>query len=221
MLEDVSEQQLDGLGGGDALRREMLAFDKSSKRAVARLQDALCVPRVATPLLALVAQQRGHALFEGSLGHVKLLGQLFDRCQGVFVQLVDFLARNNASQPKNNALTQAGAAVSERKAYAELLPCLERLCVGLRMEPQVALHAARPLMQAAARQRRARAAAAAAAANSGKKQTAADSDDRLERWDPCGASLKAELRTALPNQARGDGVQSTWGNSTCVVFESG
>ena len=58
VLEDISDAQLGGLAGGEVLRREIFAFEKASKRAISRLQDALCTPDKAAPMLALVAQSR-------------------------------------------------------------------------------------------------------------------------------------------------------------------
>ena len=57
VLEDLSDAQIGGLAGGETLRREMLAFSKASKRAVSKLQEALCTPSTAIPILALVAQR--------------------------------------------------------------------------------------------------------------------------------------------------------------------
>ena len=55
------------------------------------------------------------------MGHVKLLGQLFDRCQLVLVQLVEFLSRANEQG------SSAGA--REKHSYLELLPDLRTLCL--------------------------------------------------------------------------------------------
>ena len=57
------------------------------------------------------------------MGHVKLLGQLFDRCQLVLVQLVEFLSRSNEQA------SSAGA--REKHSYLELLPDLQTLCLAI------------------------------------------------------------------------------------------
>ena len=62
VLEDISDAQIGGLAGGEILRREMLAFDKASKRAISRLQDAICTPDIAMPMLALIAQSHSVSL---------------------------------------------------------------------------------------------------------------------------------------------------------------
>ena len=64
-------------------------------------------------------RQRGYALYKGEMNHVKLLGQLFDRCQLVLVQLVEFLSRSS-----EEALRGTSA-----QSYLELLPNLQTLCV--------------------------------------------------------------------------------------------
>ncbi|KAJ1445110.1 transcription factor/nuclear export subunit protein 2-domain-containing protein [Pelagophyceae sp. CCMP2097] len=180
VLEDISDTQLDGIAGGDALRRELLAFDRPSKRAAARLQDALCTETFAAPALALVAQQRAHALYgAGALNHVKLLGQLADKSQLVLGQLVDF--------------------VSKHAAYGSLLPPLDALVCDLRMDVATAMHAGRPLMLAAAAARRAAASAPKAAAMDVDGAAPAAGPAHLVAWDAEGPALRASLRLALPS----------------------
>lgn len=176
VLEDLSDAQIGGLAGGETLRREMLAFSKASKRAVSKLQEALCTLSTAIPMLALVAQQRGYSLFRGKVNHVKLLGQLFDRCQMVLVQLVDFLSRSTA----HSTVTGTG----ERCPYSELLPDLCKMS-ALHLEPQIALHAARPLIAeaAAAHRRELRA----------KIPISSNSKSSLCKWEPGGKALRSSL----------------------------
>jgi THO complex subunit 2 len=187
VLEDISDAQLGGLAGGEVLRREIFAFEKASKRAISRLQDALCTPDKAAPMLALVAQQRGYALFKGEMDHVKQLGQLFDRCQRVLVQLVEFLARS--TERPTNLGTQ------EKHSYLELLPDLQTLCGAMCVEPQVAFHAARPLMAAAAAARR----------NAAKNQlditakiACGPDGAHLWRWDPDDETMNAAMLAVSP-----------------------
>lgn len=66
-------------------------------------------------------RQRGYSLFKGKVNHVKLLGQLFDRCQMVLVQLVDFLSRSTA----HSTVTGTG----KKCPYFELLPDLCKMSV--------------------------------------------------------------------------------------------
>ena len=51
---------------------------------------------------------------------MKLLGQQYDRCQLVLVQLVEFLARSK--EQTSNAMA------TKKRTYLELLPDLETLC---------------------------------------------------------------------------------------------
>ena len=57
------------------------------------------------------------------MDHVKLLGQLFDRCQLVLVQLVEFLSR---SKEQANSVS-----ANQKYSYLELLPDLQTLCIAL------------------------------------------------------------------------------------------
>ena len=57
------------------------------------------------------------------MDHVKLLGQLFDRCQLVLVQLVEFLSR---SKEQTNSVS-----TDQKHSYLELLPDLQTLCIVL------------------------------------------------------------------------------------------
>jgi len=195
VLEDISDSQIGGLAGGETLRREMLAFDKSSKRAVSKLQDALCTPEIAVPMLVLIAQQRGYALFKGDMGHIKLLGQLFDRCQLVLVQLVEFLSRSNEQA------SSVGA--NEKHSYLELLPDFQTLCLVLRIEPQIALHAARPLVAAAAARQRALVKEEKSTIKLTTKLVVMNqptANNMLDKWDSNGALMKAAMLASLPSE---------------------
>ena len=119
-VEDLSDHQLQGLAGSETLRREVLQCDRPHKRAVLGLRNALyergdgggaadggggaaaggdgaagASPAVALPLLVLIAHQRAQIVHRDETfgAHLKLIGQQFDQCQLVFVQLVQFLAR--------------------------------------------------------------------------------------------------------------------------------
>lgn len=188
VLEDLSDAQMDSLSGGETLRHEMLAFDKASKRAVLKLQSALCNSKIAIPLLALIAQQREFALFKGQMNHVKLLGQLFDRCQLVFVQLVKFLSRT-----KEQILS-----------YLALLPNLRSLCLVMHFETQSALHASRPLMALAAKHDHPLI----------FPSNVSDLDDtnvgKICAWDPHAAAMKAAVIASLPGCA--------WETMSCELY---
>mmetsp|Transcript_21301 Transcript_21301/g.63643 ORF Transcript_21301/g.63643 Transcript_21301/m.63643 type:complete len:960 (-) Transcript_21301:913-3792(-) len=179
VLEDLSDNQISSLSGGETLRHEILAFDKASKRAVLKLQCALCDSNIAVPLLALIAQQREFALFKGQMNHVKLLGQLFDRCQLVFAQLVKFLSRT----------------MEQTLSYLALLPNLRSLCVAMHFETQSALHASRPLMALAAKHRH------QLLSSSSLFDLDDISRDKICAWDPNAASMKAAVTSSLPGCA--------------------
>eukprot|EP00632_Arachnochrysis_sp_CCMP2950_P014795 CAMPEP_0185696548 /NCGR_PEP_ID=MMETSP1164-20130828/5200_1 /TAXON_ID=1104430 /ORGANISM="Chrysoreinhardia sp, Strain CCMP2950" /LENGTH=1141 /DNA_ID=CAMNT_0028363427 /DNA_START=161 /DNA_END=3587 /DNA_ORIENTATION=+ len=161
MLEDLSDTQLDALAGSDLLRRELLTFEKPSRRAVLRLRDVLCNSQVAVPLLTLVAQQCSVSTFRRAQGHVKLLSQFHDKNLLVFMQLIDFLASTLSpatfcSETHNYSVHAycRNAWSGLENLYAKLLPRWRDLCRGLGIDPPIAFHAARPLMSAALESRR-------------------------------------------------------------------
>jgi len=57
VLEDISDTQIVGLAGGENLRRDILALNKASKRAILKLQATLSTQRVTVPMLSLICQQ--------------------------------------------------------------------------------------------------------------------------------------------------------------------
>mmetsp|Transcript_11409 Transcript_11409/g.35136 ORF Transcript_11409/g.35136 Transcript_11409/m.35136 type:complete len:1030 (+) Transcript_11409:550-3639(+) len=184
VLEDISETQIGGLAGGEVLRHGVLAFEKASKKAVLRLQRALCTTETAIPLLALIAQQRGFALYRGQLNHVKLIGQLFDRCQAVLVQLVDFLSgcKEHAEIISLGNMTAS---------YLALLPNLQTL-FAMRFEPQIAFHASRPLIAEAISNKLHRV----------RQNSGVQTPQNLHAWDPDSPEMKAAVFTLLPSHER-------------------
>ena len=101
VLEDVSDTQIGGLAGGEALRRELLAFDKASRRAVLRLQDAICTHDTAIPMLALIAQSPSVSLsllLPNMLVNIsassKYLGSVVTRFSREMRTMLNFLGNN-------------------------------------------------------------------------------------------------------------------------------
>ncbi|GAB4813521.1 hypothetical protein N2152v2_000567, partial [Parachlorella kessleri] len=88
---EVSDTQLDALAGSEALRTEVVtqgehrASNKSLKQGMQRLTAALRQgPReqqLALPLLILLAQQRKLITLTTQSSHLKLIAELYDKCQ--------------------------------------------------------------------------------------------------------------------------------------------
>lgn len=137
-LANLADAQIAALTGGRHLHMEaMMAANAltGSKERIAyrrsgqRLLHALVDSKLSVPLLILVAQQRQACihLVPESEAHLKYLGNLYDSCQEVLLQYVEFLF-NHLETPD----------------YASLVPSLQDLCVRFGIEPAMAFYIARP-----------------------------------------------------------------------------
>jgi len=94
-------------------------------------QDSLVKHGLVMPLFLLIAQQRSACAYTTDTPHLKMLGELYDRCQETLDQFQAFLA---------SQLSPA--------EYAELLPTVGELCGSYQLEPEVAFFIARPALGA-------------------------------------------------------------------------
>ena len=83
------------------------------------------------PLFLLIAQQRSACAYTTDTPHLKMLGELYDRCQETLDQFQAFIG---------SQLTPA--------EHAELLPTVGELCGRYQLEPEVAFFIARPALGA-------------------------------------------------------------------------
>ncbi|KAJ1021191.1 hypothetical protein NDA16_003977 [Ustilago loliicola] len=137
-LANLADAQIAALTGGRSLHMEaMMAANALTgskerlayRRSGQRLLRALVESRLSVPLLILVAQQRQACihLVPESEAHLKYLGNLYDSCQEVLLQYVEFLFNH-----------------LETTDYASLVPSLRHLCVRFGIEPAMAFYIARP-----------------------------------------------------------------------------
>ena len=141
-IEDVTETQLLGQTGGPALRGETnigsLLNAKATQRTARRLKDAALESNMAVPLLILIGQNTGSAVFNREFRQLKLIGEVYDKCHETLRQFVHFLtATMGEDEPKRN-----GAAVS----YAKMLPQWGELVGKHKIEPEVAFHISRSVL---------------------------------------------------------------------------
>ncbi|KAG0583882.1 hypothetical protein KC19_3G168800 [Ceratodon purpureus] len=137
--ENVTDDQLEALAGGEALRYQASAFgvtknNKALMKSTNRLRDALLSkdePKLAVPLLLLIAQQRSYVVVNAEASYIKVVSEQFDRCHGTFLQYVEFLL----------------SAISPLAAYAQLIPSLQDLVQKYHLEVEVAFHIYRPIMR--------------------------------------------------------------------------
>ncbi|CAN6478957.1 unnamed protein product [Victoria cruziana] len=137
--ENMTEEQLDAMGGGETLRFQATSFgitrnNKVLTRSTNRLRDALLPkdePKLAVPLLLLIAQHRSMVVINADAPYIKMLSEQFDRCHGSLLQYVEFLS----------------SAVTPNTAYAQLIPTLDDLFHKYHLDPEVAFLIYRPVMR--------------------------------------------------------------------------
>ncbi|MCO5571108.1 hypothetical protein L7F22_024840 [Adiantum nelumboides] len=136
--ENVTEEQLEAMAGGETLRLHTTSFgatknNKALLKSTNRLRDALLPkdePKLAVPLLLLIAQHRSKVVIDADAPHIKMVSEQFDRCHGTLLQYVEFLT---------NAVTPA-------TAYAQLIPSLDDLLHKYHIEPEVCFLLYRPIL---------------------------------------------------------------------------
>ncbi len=141
-LEDLSDSQIESLAGGETLRLEALLSQlhrtnpKPVQKCIRRLRGALFTggrnQQLAVPLLVLIAQQKQASIFTAETRHLKLLGELVDRCNEVFIQYSALL----------------WAALQPSSHYIQVLPSMEKLHSEFGLPPEAVFHLYRPLLPA-------------------------------------------------------------------------
>ncbi|CAH8349699.1 unnamed protein product [Eruca vesicaria subsp. sativa] len=137
--ENLTEDQLDAMAGSETLRYHATSFgmtrnNKALVKSSNRLRDSLLPndePKIAIPLLLLIAQHRSLVVVNADAPYIKMVTEQFDRCHGILLQYVDFLS----------------SAVSPATAYAQLVPSLKELVHTYHLEPEVAFLVFRPVMR--------------------------------------------------------------------------
>ncbi|KAK2995185.1 hypothetical protein RJ640_005775 [Escallonia rubra] len=136
--ENMTEDQLDAMAGSETLRYQATSFgvtrnNKALIKSTNRLRDSLLPkdePKLAIPLLLLIAQHRSVVVINAEVPYIKMVSEQFDRCHGTLLQFVEFLC---------GAMTPA--------AYAQLIPCLDDLISLYHLDPEVAFLIYRPVMR--------------------------------------------------------------------------
>ncbi|KAJ4810092.1 THO complex subunit 2 [Rhynchospora pubera] len=137
--ENITEEQLDALAGSETLRYQSNLYgstrnNKVLSKSTNRLRDSLLPkdnPKLAIPLLILIAQYRSMVILKADAPYIKMVSEQFDRCHGTLLQYVDFLS----------------SAISPASAYAQFIPSLHDLSHKYHLEPEVAFLIYRPVMR--------------------------------------------------------------------------
>ncbi|KAK9917111.1 hypothetical protein WJX75_001006 [Coccomyxa subellipsoidea] len=135
-VSDLSAEQVEALAGGPLLQQEVInlgasqtpakALSKTSKWLVAALQN----DKLLLPLYVMLAQQRRYIAVSTDSPHLKLIAELYDKCQETLFLYTEFLS---------TALPPA-----ERAA---LLPSISELVLQYGVDFEVAFQAHRPLIR--------------------------------------------------------------------------
>ncbi|CAO2181939.1 unnamed protein product [Urochloa humidicola] len=136
--ENMTEEQVDAMAGSETLRQQASLFGatrnyKVLSKSTNRLRDSLLPkeePKLAVPLLLLIAQHRSKIIINADATYIKMVSEQFDRCHGILLQYVEFLS---------SAVTPI--------AYAQLIPPLQDLVHKYHIEPEVAFLIYRPVMR--------------------------------------------------------------------------
>ncbi|KAE8716675.1 THO complex subunit 2 [Hibiscus syriacus] len=137
--ENLTEDQLDAMAGSETLRYQATSFgvtrnNKALVKSTNRLRDSLLPkdePKLAIPLLLLIAQHRSLVVINADAPYIKMVSEQFDRCHGTLLQYVEFLC----------------SAVTPATAYAQLIPSLDDLVHMYHLDPEVAFLIYRPVMR--------------------------------------------------------------------------
>nr|CAB3479237.1 unnamed protein product [Digitaria exilis] len=136
--ENMTEEQVDAMAGSETLRQQASLFGvtrnyKVLSKSTNRLRDSLLPkeePKLAVPLLLLIAQHRSKIIINADATYIKMVSEQFDRCHGILLQYVEFLS---------SAVTPI--------TYAQLIPPLQDLVHKYHIEPEVAFLIYRPVMR--------------------------------------------------------------------------
>ncbi|CAM0909455.1 unnamed protein product [Alopecurus aequalis] len=136
--ENMTDEQVDAMAGSETLRLQSSLFGstrnyKVLNKSTNKLRDSLHPkdePKLAIPLLLLIAQHRSKIIINADATYIKMVSEQFDRCHGILLQYAEFLS---------SALTPA--------TYVQLIPPLEDLVYKYHIEPEVAFLIYRPVMR--------------------------------------------------------------------------
>ncbi|KAK7244677.1 hypothetical protein RIF29_39502 [Crotalaria pallida] len=107
---------------------------KALIKSTSRARDSLLPkdePKLAVPLLLLIAQHRSQVVINADAPYIKMLSKQFDRFHGTLLQYVEFLC----------------SAVSPASSYGVLIPSLNDLVHLYHLDPEVAFLIYRPMMR--------------------------------------------------------------------------
>jgi len=129
ITENLSDSQLDALAGGETLKREAYNAEhlKNTKKSSSRLIHTLTSYNLIAPLLISLCQQRSICIYNTSLSHLKLIGNMFDQTSDTMMQFAEFLMAN-----------------TDKHNYSKSIPSVKELCNSYYIDPETAFYIIRP-----------------------------------------------------------------------------
>jgi len=130
--EDMNDSQLEALAGGHNLKLTTATVPISSSqlkiinRSASKLKEALMNSQLALPLAILIAQSRNYIAFHSDLQHLKMIGDLYDKCQETFIQYIEFISTHIPP-----------------RTYSTILPPITQLCQNYYLEPETVFYVCR------------------------------------------------------------------------------
>ena len=148
---ELSDAQLESLAGGTALRASSVSLtekDNASKKAVKQLRAALINSGLALRLLVLLSKIGNSVLYTFETHHVKLLANIFDTCQLVLMQYIEFIIT-----PIPSTKSKDKQPISHEKEVVnmllEILPSFQVLHLDMCIDLPTVFTLTRPLLRAA------------------------------------------------------------------------
>ena len=138
----LSMKQIEGISGGDVLRdraivksseekeRSSKAWGRGSRRLLAALKVGPPRSHLALPLMILLGQQRDVIATRTEGRHVKLISEMYDKCQEACKQYILFLQK----------------ALSDQE-YEKMLPTIQEARNTLGLDSEVVFGLYRPLLR--------------------------------------------------------------------------
>jgi THO complex subunit 2 len=128
VIGDSTIAQQEGLGSGPLLERQLsMSNAKKSETACSRFLASLLSEGLCTPIAVLLAQHRKHIIRIGESDQLKVVAWMFDHVHASMLQFINFVVSQ-----------------CSRVEYTGLFGDIEELCVGYKIEPEVAFYLLRP-----------------------------------------------------------------------------
>jgi len=177
--ENLSDSQLDALAGGETLKKEAYNAEhlKNTKKSSNRLIHTLTSYNLITPLFISLCQQRSICVYNTSLTHLKLIGNMFDQTNDTMMQYAEFLMAN-----------------TDKHSYSKSIPSIKELCNNYYIDPETAFYIIRPKLNYLMRKAEQRESSSSVISTSSK------TNEKTDKSETNSNSMDIDEKTAEPNE---------------------